>query len=634
MAAGDATASIPAAQEIHFTLGVGCETFPAAGMPAGRKPMTSDTDQHAEDFGRDAHQAEGWPIRPLMLALVGLAAGLGFHLIVGTDYSATPSVMQSTALTALLVGAFMFGLTVERRHLVPALIFALVTAVAAAGIMWWNGSPDHWGGGDGWRLFSLAIALAIAAPLFQSARDAGGFSFDYQSVHDHVWTNIVLWFACWAFVLIVWLLGVLLSSLFQLIDLNFLHELMRKDWFTRCLIGLAFGAGLGVLREQDTIVRMLQRVVTVVLSVLAPVLAVGLVVFLLALPFTGLDPLWKSRSATTILLLCAAGAAVLANAVIGNAPDQARRAIALRYAGIALAAVILPLAVIAAVAVGLRIDQYGYTPERLWGLTFVVIASAFGVAYLVALVRGRLDWAERVRPSNLILAIGLCGVAIVLATPLVSFNAISVRDQVARLESGKLTPDTFDWRALAFDFGEAGRGALKRLEASANPAIRAKAVEVAKVKNKWEIDAPDRAEEKKATLARNLRVLPAGTALTPELRDAVLEKMNCQFTPCTLVIQPGGEEAVLLENSCFAKPNANSQATAPRALPYLDSGRCSVSGRLVRTDGKWSNPAEAALNDADRKAQADGFAAGRVEVRPVTRRQVFVGGVPVGDAFE
>ena len=583
-------------------------------------------------------EPEGWALRPVLLALLGLVTGFGVHLNIGADTSHTPSVMHLTELTALVVGAGLFGLTVERRHVPAALVFALVCAGVAAGIVWWNGNPDNWGGGDGWRMFSLVMALAIAAPLFQSARDAEGFGFGYESVHDHAWTNIVLWVACWVFVGITYGLAWLLASLFQLIEIDFLRELLMKDWFNRCLIGLAFGAALGILREHDFVVRLLQRVVATVLAVLAPVLAIGLVMFLLALPFTGLAPLWKAGSATAILLACATGALILANAVIGNAPEQARRFPVLRFGAMALGLVILPLAFIAAVAIGLRIDQYGFTPERLWALTFVVIASVFGVAYIVALVRGRLDWAEKVRPSNLVLGFVLCGVALLLSTPLVSFNAISTKDQVARLESGKLTPEKFDWRALAFGFGEAGKKELKRLTTSSNAAIRARAVEVSKAESQWGVAEIDRRDEQNAALIKNTRVLPAGTAIPAELLTLLRNDSRCSYErsteKCTLAFLTGGKEAVLLSEGCFPVPKPAPTA-GPDGVVKLEVpvALCNASSRFALVNGKW----EAAGRDPtppDAAAAAAGYREGKIEIRPVTRRQVFVGGVPVDDAFE
>jgi hypothetical protein len=236
----------------------------------------------------------------------------------------------------------------------------------------------------------------------------------------------------------------------------------------------------------------------------------------------------------------------------------------------------------------------------------------------------------------LILVFGLCGIALVLATPLISFNAISTRDQVARLESGKTAPDKFDWRALAFDFGEAGKAALKRLAASPNAAIRAKAVEVAKAENRWDVGERVQADRHRNAMAAYLRILPAGTAMPAALRDAMAKDTPCYGWKCTLVILPGGTEAILLNNGSFAQPAPEAEAK-PAAPPVRSRRYGSAPGfaahyRLV--DGKWTTQAFEDGTRAEQKAKADGYAKGQIEVRPVTRRQVFVGGVPVDDAFE
>ncbi len=275
--------------------------------------------------------------------------------------------------------------------------------------------------------------------------------------------------------------------------------MLDRHWFAAGLAGAAFGGALGLFRERDRIVRLLQRVVTAVLAVLAPVLGAGLLLFLLALPFTGLGALWQAtRETTPILLSCAIGALILANAVIGNGEDEEAANPVLRWGAMALGLAILPLAVIAAIATGLRIGQYGFTPDRLWALVFVVLATAYGVAYLVSLVRGRWGWAARIRPANLHMAFIVAGMALILATPIPSFNAISTRDQVARLESGAVAPERFDWAALAFDFGDPGKTALKRLAASKNVAIADRARRAAAADNRYRVMEIDRTSKESA----------------------------------------------------------------------------------------------------------------------------------------
>lgn len=583
-----------------------------------------DLDVRADGIGGEA-DAQPWPMRTLLFAGLGLVAALSTHwLLGGWGYGRNLGSLQLATITGVLLAAALIGFTLERRLWWASIAFSLATALVAALVIYWNGAPDQWGATEAWRSVSLFLAVAVAAPLFQAARDEGAVRFPYASVHDHAWTNIVLWFACWLFVAIVFALAWLLASLFGLIKIELLSRLLREEWFWRALIGLAFGSALGLLREHDRVVHLLQRVVATVLAVLAPVLATGLVVFLLALPFTGLQALWGATSATTpVLLCCAVGALILSNAVIGNATGEERRFPLLRYGAMALAATLLPLAVLAAVAMELRIGQYGYTPQRLWGVVFVGLACLYGAGYLVALVRGRTGWAERVRPMNLTLAFVVCGVALVLATPLISFNAISTRDQVARLESGRLTPEKFDWRALAFDFGKPGRDALKRLQGSGNAAIRERALQAGEAEDRWSV--PDTLPTR-ADVSKQVRVLPAGSPAPPVALLDYLARQRCGAEGeggCTLV-WIDATTAMLLRDSCFAGDR---------------QWVCTQTERVHLADGKWAaGSSNVVLSREEAKtrsaAQGKAYAAGQVDVRNVERRQVFVGGEPVGEAFE
>lgn len=595
-------------------------------------------------------EAASWALRPLMLAVLGLVTGLVAHFLLGNEYlwRFEPSPQTLAELAFVTVTAGLIGFTIERRLWWASVAFSLACGVVAGAVVWWNGPIAGWTGGDGWRILCLALAIAIAAPLFQAARDEGEPRFPYSAVHDHAWTNIVLWGACWVFVGISFALTILLSQLFHLIKIDFLKDLLDKYWFCRALTGLAFGGALGLLREHQIVVRLLQRVVATVLAVLAPVLAAGLILFVLALPFTGLNALWDATSATTpILLSCVVGALVLANAVIGDQPAHERTFPVLMFGAMGLALVVFPLSVIAAIAVGLRIGQYGFTPERLWALTFVILATAYSLAYLVSLLRGRLNWAEKVRPANLNLAFVVCGVALLLATPLVSFNAISTRDQVARLESGKLTPEKFDWRALAFDFGKPGKDALKKLAGSSNAAIREQAVLASKTENRWDVSNGEQAR-RRVNLADTLRILPQGTALPDDLRAQIASDFPCgRGHHCTLTFLSGGTEAVLLQDACY-RASAPEPAPTPVTGP---SGKVTVvstvdvnsddwcgnsnADRFVLTGGKWIEDKKSYEPDnTARGKMGPAYSAGQIEIRKVERRQVFVGGQPVGDTFE
>lgn len=567
-----------------------------------------------------SHGGGDWPLRPVLLSAIGGMAGLAIQQWLGNG-AMPPAADRLAVAVALGTSAIGFGIVAERVRLLWAVVFSIVTGAIAGFIIYWQGVPGGSADFLGWRLACLFLAIAIAAPLFQTARDEGRWHLPYRAVYGHALTNVVLWFAAWSFVAVVWLMSWLLAALFRLIKIDFLERLLGKEWFAALLLGAAFGAAVGLFRERDRILRLLQTVVTSVLSVLAPVLGAGLLLFLLALPFAGLDALWEATRATTpILLACVVAALILANAVIGtgesDSEDRSNRL--LRYGAMALAVVMLPLAAITAVATGLRIDQHGFTPDRLWALTFVIFATAFGIAYLVSLVRGRADWATLARAANLRLAIAIAAAALFLATPIVSFNAIATADQVARLTTGRIKPDKFDWAALAFDFGAPGKAALKRLAHSADAATASRARSAAKASSRWEVASIDTLGDGAAALARRVRVQPRAVPLP----DGLLASFRASATDkgsAALWYEPGGSSAILVTMGC------------ERCPPAVAVSRRNATGDWHTEQSIVAEKARSADQD---RAVAETLAKRGFDIRRVERRQVYVAGVPVGEPFE
>src|SRR3546814_11713428 len=117
------------------------------------------------------------------------------------------------------------------------------------------------------------------------------------------------------------------------------------------------------------------------------------------------------------MMAVAAFAVLLANAVIGNGDDDRATNPALRWAAPVLAVAVLPLAGIAYYSMHLRVIQYGWTPERIWGVIAALIALAYGLAGVWAVVKGRRDFDDRLGPLQPKLAIVLALVAAFLAHP-------------------------------------------------------------------------------------------------------------------------------------------------------------------------------------------------------------------------
>jgi hypothetical protein len=554
-----------------------------------------------------------WPSRPWMMAAICAIAGLIFNWLTDYTYPAEPSPIRQAAATFVAIGTLAFVMTVELRRWPWALAFAGGWGAVIALVGWFTASYNSHPTIFEWPFLSGIFAVLIAAPLFQTVRDEGAWRFPYERLHGHAWMDAVIGAASLFFTGVSFLLAWLIAGLFDLIGIELLKDLLQDEWFGWMLAGFAFGAAVGMLRERDALLTTLQRLVMVVFSVLAPVLAAALVLFLASLPFTGLDGLWDSAiPATPLLLVAAAGAVLLTNAVIGNGKAERSPSSVLQWASLALVMTVLPLAIIAAVSIGQRIGQYGWTPERIWGVIAVGVAIAYGAAAWWSVWRGRRDFDDTLRPLQTRLAIALCGLALFLALPIVDFGAISASSQMARFAAGKVPAAEFDWRAMAFDFGPAGRSRLREIARSGPPEQRKLASAALATKDRYAVEAEVQKVESATNLDSRLRIIPEGSEIPQDLRNSIAATRYCRVGPCVVTL--------------------------------VDASRAVIAGPLIKDD-----TVESAVLDRNAKgvwmqdihsqyvakpAFRPNLVTAPVELRVVERRQLYIDGKPVGDAFE
>ena len=584
---------------------------------------------------RRSAEDESWNLRPWIWALVCAAGALAVNRLL--DQSGDPVIWRQVAATFIIIATLAFVLTGELRRLLWAVAFALGSAAILAFVGWFTASYNKGGEIAEYPFLAGLFALLIAAPIFQTVRDEGAWSFPYARLHGHVWTDAVIGAASLVFTGVSFLLAFLIAQLFDLIGIKLFTELLRYDWFVAILAGFAFGAALGLLRERDALVATLQKLVLVVFSVLAPVLAFALVGFLVSLPFTGLAPLWDSGVPTTpVLLAAAAGAVGLINAVIGDGKGDGSNNRVLRGSALLLSLCILPLAVIAALSMGTRIGQYGWTPDRIWGLIAVIVACVYGVAYLVSAakaVRAKapLDWDDHLRPANVKIALGICGLALFLAMPILDFGAMSARDQVARLKSGVTKAAEFDWQAMAFDFGPKGRAALTALSKSGSEFQIKSATAALAAESRWNIDEAAKVGSFEK-YAANFSYQPAGRVLDTDGQRALLADRQCE-KPCKIVWL--GENRLVVVSSNYDEGPLASAVYTRLTQAEVDAimAEDTKKGRAgaVLTANIWQqNNQGLAIERHDVKALIQ---QSKVEVRTVERQQVFVDGIPVGELF-
>ena len=226
--------------------------------------------------------------------------------------------------------------------------------------------------------------------------------------------------------------------------------------------------------------------------------------------------------------------------------------------------------------------------------------------------KGRGNFDEPLRPLQTSLAIGLTGLALFLALPILDFGAISAQSQLARLESGKVKAEEFDWTAMAFDFGPEGRERLARIANSGPAGQRALAKAALDSKDRYALGRETESVAQQSRLDRNLRILSPDIAVTDQLKAAITGYDGCNDRPCALLRIDAGRLLLVY------KPN-DSSFVQSRTIDLATLGTDKIE--------------QAAASPAAKTAQID-LSRATIEVRPVRRRQLHVDGQPVGEPFE
>jgi hypothetical protein len=207
-------------------------------------------------------------------------------------------------------------------------------------------------------------------------------------------------------------------------------------------------------------------------------------------------------------------------------------------------------------------------------------------------------WCERIRRSNLHLAVVVCGVAFVLALPIFDFGAISARNQLARLEAGKVAPDEFDYSALRWDFGDAGRRALTRLARDDDPKV-AELAQAALTQTQRSYGTP--AASNKIRAEFNLRMQPEDPGLRKLVLDyLVVNPYRCEESCVAIDLGTGAggkRDVALVSGSGYER------IALPQDAPGTPLAADTVGPKLAPTS--------------------------KVEIRNLERRHIFIDGRPI-----
>lgn len=314
-------------------------------------------------------------------------------------------------------------------------------------------------------------ALFIAHALVTGGVTDRRFQASYATHFDVAWKLAVQLALAGLFVGAFWLLLWLGAGLFNLIKLSFFQDLITKEWFAIPVSAMVLAGALHLTDVRPSLVQGARTLLLTLLSWLLPVITLIVAGFVVSLPFTGLAPLWGFGHATMLLLAATAALLILTNAAYQDGSVEHWPLTVIRHAARLAALLTVPLTVIAAYALYLRVNQYGWTVDRITIAAVLVVALSYAGGYARTAIRMD-EWLPGIPRWNFVVSLLIVALVVLLFTPIASPQRIAVNDQVARLRSGAISPQKFDYLYLRQHGGRYGRHALQILAQDRDAAVK------------------------------------------------------------------------------------------------------------------------------------------------------------------
>ena len=502
------------------------------------------------------------------MAAIGALAGLSIY---GLSQIIDRDILSDRAVLALVTFAATFftgvlalagPLTILRAAFASAFL-ALVTTGLLLGASFRFAVPDNIFNGPFPALAAMVVGL-VPLPFIVAAFGPGWR--DYPALFSAAWTIVVRYAAAWVFVGVVWGVIFLSDTLLSVVGLRVIRDLIDIEVVPFLVTGLTLGLALAVVQEMKDYVS--PYLILRLLRLLLPVVLLVMVVFIVALPVQGLSGLFGGLSVAATLLAMTAAAATLITTAIDQSDAEATQSPLLARATQALAAILPIPAGLAAYSVWLRVDQYGWTPDRLFAAVVAVLALGYSLLYAAAFLR-RKNWMGGIRRANIYMAVAGIAAAVLWLTPILNAERISANALVARYQSGKTAAADLDVSQL-MAWGSAGAAALETLQVLAKePGQDALAAALSEAATTTYSDAADPDPAK--ALADLVAVLPLQPATATADRDRLLFGMqgyelvswlNACKTPladgkpgCVMVladfspVNPGNEAIIVLRDT-------------------------------------------------------------------------------------
>ncbi|MCP1313898.1 MULTISPECIES: DUF4153 domain-containing protein [unclassified Halomonas] len=530
------------------------------------------------------------------LALISMAVFQGCALLalhLALEHSLMTDARWLKALYSVTLGLpafYLLGMVRLRDRLNAA---ALLLAPLLFALGWHLGGVAQAPGTDewGWQAFGFTYAvttgtaLFILAVFFRSAATCRHFPRTYPPLLSISWEFALTLGLLALFIVLFWGLLWLAAALFAAIGIATFETLFDEPVFVYPVTWLVLGLALVTVRARFGLIHSVRQMLEVLTRALLPLVTLIFVLFLAVLPVTGLQPIWETGRASSILMALMFTLLLFFNIVFHDANGAPPYHTLLRRA-VWLGIVLLPAgSLLAGWALWQRIDQYGASLDRLWAVVLQILLATFTLTYTVMVVWHRRRALVYVQRANMVLAAWVASVLILINTPLADLRQWTAQHQVQRLVEGRTSEEAFDVDYLRFALGQPGVDALKEIQQSdfmtTRPALARRIERSLEKSARWSeppsVDARDPDAVAGQFEAVNGDALPASL-----LRSLATQMPQClsQELPCRVL-----RMAPELRFEWLVSPaHEASQAFAPHADTWQTLGQLVPLGGVIPED--------------------------------------------------
>ncbi len=413
------------------------------------------------------------PAARVGILLTGVLQGLLCWLIswyIGYASLPADTLWLLCVVPATLMASTTFALCVTsyRQPLMWLALLVILAAVAGMGgwLRWTLHGVDRWDVREALLVFGCQLLLIslLMLPWLQRRFDPLTQAAFYPDFYSRNWHNALTLGIVFIANGLVWLVLFLWAELFRLVGVEFFQTLFfDTDWFSAVAIGLVSAGAVVLARTQSRLIQALQNLFTLIATALLPLVAVLSLLFIAVLPFVGLSAI-SARVSAAGLLLTLAMLVLLLVTVVWHPERDALPWYAPIRGLIRAALVVLPLyPLLAAWALWLRVAQYGWTPQRLYGVLITLVALVWAIGFCISVLYPRRD--PRAVQAMVTPGVGLLSLLflILINTPVLDPWRISVASHMARYQTGAIKADQVSLYMLSHT-GRKGHEALVALQ--------------------------------------------------------------------------------------------------------------------------------------------------------------------------